>query len=315
MGMGTHVIAVVGATATGKSGLGIALARALDGEIVNADSMQLYRGMDIGTAKEPEAAWQGVPHHLLDIWPVTRTANVADYQKLARAAIDDIIARGRIPVLVGGSGLYIRAALDDLNFPRTDDGTRGRLESELAEVGAAALHARLAGLDPVAAQAILPSNGRRIVRALEVIELTGRPFTASMPTYTYEQVRPGQTTAQLGLTLPRAELDQRIAARVDRMWRAGLEAEVKDLVQQGLRDGKTASRALGYRQLLRHLDGELTLDQAREETIKATRRFARRQESWFRRDPRVRWLDASQPAPSLLAEALRVTRSAGAPVP
>jgi tRNA dimethylallyltransferase len=313
LGMSTHVIAVVGATATGKSGLGIALARALGGEVVNADSMQLYRGMDIGTAKEPEAAWQGVPHHLLDIWPVNRTANVADYQKLARAAIDDIIARGRVPVLVGGSGLYIRAALDDLNFPRTDHGTRGRLESELAELGAAALHARLAGLDPAAAAAILPSNGRRIVRALEVIELTGRPFTASMPTY--EQVSPGPETVQLGLTLPRPELDQRIAARVDRMWQAGLETEVKDLVRHGLRDGQTASRALGYQQLLRHLDGELTLDQAREETVKATRRFARRQESWFRRDPRVRWLDASQPAHILLAEALRVTRFAGPPAP
>jgi tRNA dimethylallyltransferase len=298
--MATHVIAVVGATATGKSGLGIALARALGGEIVNADSMQLYRGMDIGTAKEPGTAWQGVPHHLLDIWPVTRTANVADYQKLARAAIDDIIGRGRVPVLVGGSGLYIRAALDDLDFPRTDHGTRARLESELAELGAVALHARLASVDPAAAAAILPSNGRRIVRALEVIELTGRPFTASMPTF--EQVRPA---VQLGLTLPRAELDQRIAARVDRMWQAGFEAEVKDLVQQGLRDGKTASRALGYQQLIRHLDGELTLDQARDETVQATKRFARRQESWFRRDPRVRWLDASQPPESLLAEALR----------
>jgi len=299
-----HVIAVVGATATGKSGLAIALARALDGEVVNADSMQLYRGMDIGTAKEPEATWQGVPHHLLGIWPVTRTANVADYQVLARAAIDDIIARGRTPVLVGGSGLYIRAALDDLNFHGTDRGTRARLESELAELGPAALHARLAALDPAAAAAILPSNGRRIVRALEVIEITGGPFTATMPAY--EQVRPA---VQLGLTLPRPELDQRIAARVDRMWQTGLEAEVKDLVDQGLRDGKTASRALGYQQMLRHLDGELTLDEARQETVKATRRFARRQESWFRRDPRVHWLDASShpgtdSAARLLAEAL-----------
>jgi tRNA dimethylallyltransferase len=307
MGMVTHVIAVVGATATGKSALAVALARTLGGEVVNADSMQLYQGMDIGTAKEPEAAWQGVPHHVLDVWPVTRTANVADYQKLARAAMDDITARGRIPVLAGGSGLYLRAALDDLNFPRTDGGIRLRLESELAERGAAALHARLAGLDPAAAAAILPSNGRRIVRALEVIELTGRPFTASMPSY--QQVRPA---VQLGLTLPRPELDQRIAARVDRMWQAGLETEVKDLVQRGLRDGQTASRALGYQQLLRHLDGELTLEQAREETVKATRRFARRQESWFRRDPRIHWLDATQPPPALLAEALSLTQSAGA---
>ena len=308
--MGTHVIAVVGATATGKSGLAIALARELGGEILNADSMQLYQGMDIGTAKEPEAAWHGVPHHLLDIWPVTRTANVADYQKLARATADDIVARGRVPVLVGGSGLYVRAALDDLNFPRTDHGTRARLESELAEAGAAALHARLAALDPAAAAAILPSNGRRIVRALEVIELTGRPFTASMPTY--EQVRPDPKTIQIGLTLPRPELDQRIAARVDRMWQAGLEAEVKDLVRRGLRDGKTASRALGYQQMLRHLDGELTLDEARDDTVKATRRFARRQESWFRRDPRIHWLDASDE--HLLTEAIECIRDGVGPL-
>jgi len=296
--MGIRVIAVVGATATGKSSLGIALARALGGEVVNADSMQLYRGMDIGTAKEPEAARHGVPHHLLGIWPVTRTATVADYQELARAATDGIIARGHVPVLVGGSGLYVRAALDDLDFHGTDPAARARLESELAEVGPAVLHARLAMLDPAAAVAILPSNGRRIVRALEVIELTGRPFTATMPGY--EQARPA---IQLGLTLPRPELDQRIAARVEAMWEAGFEAEVRELVRHGLRDGRTASRALGYQQMLRHLDGELTLREAREETVRATRRFARRQESWFRRDPRIHWLDASRPG--LLDEALR----------
>jgi len=307
--MGTHVIAVVGATATGKSGLAVKLARALDGEIVNADSMQLYQGMDIGTAKEPEAAWQGVRHHLLDIWPVTQTANVADYQKLARAAIEEIMARGRVPILVGGSGLYVRAALDDLDFPGTDPGTRARLEAELDRLGAAALHARLAALDPSAAGAILPGNGRRIVRALEVIEISGRPFTATMPAY--RQCRPA---VQIGLTLPRPELDQRIAARVDRMWRAGLEAEVRSLVGQGLRDGKTASRALGYQQLLRYLDGEWTLEEARLETIKATRRFARRQESWFRRDPRVRWLDAASgtlldDARAMIAKAFRSERT------
>ncbi len=294
--MGTHVIAVVGATATGKSGLAIELARALGGEIVNADSMQLYQDMDIGTAKEPEAARQGVPHHLLDIWPVTQAANVADYQKLARAAIDEIMARGRVPILAGGSGLYVRAALDDLDFPGTEPVIRSRLEDELARLGAAALHARLAGLDPAAAAAILPGNGRRIVRALEVIEISGRPFSATMPAY--QQNRPA---VQIGLTLPRPELDRRIAARVDRMWQAGLEAEVRSLAAQGLRDGQTASRALGYQQMLRYLDGEWTLDQAREETMKATRRFARRQESWFRRDPRVRWLDAT--SGTLLADA------------
>ena len=305
--MNTHVVAVVGATATGKSGLGIALARALGGEVVNADSMQLYQGMDIGTAKEPEAARQGVPHHLLDIWPVTQAANVAEYQKLARAAIDDIAARGRVPVLVGGSGLYVRAALDDLHFPGTDSGTRARLEDELARLGPAALHARLATLDPAAATAILPGNGRRLVRALEVIELTGRPFTATLPSYA--QVRPA---VQIGLTLPRPELDARIAARVDRMWQAGLEAEVRLLAAQGLRDGRTASRALGYQQLLRYLDGECTLDEAHAETVKATRRFARRQESWFRRDPRIHWLNAADPQERLLDEALHLV-TAGRP--
>ena len=308
--MRTPVIAVVGATATGKSGLAIALARALGGEIVNADSMQLYQGMDIGTAKEPQAAWQGVPHHLLDIWPVTQAANVADYAKLARAAIDEIIARSRVPILAGGSGLYVRAALDDLDFPGTDPVIRARLEDELNQAGAPALHARLAGLDPAAAAAILPSNGRRIVRALEVIEISGRPFTATMPAY--QQNRPA---VQIGLTLPRPELDLRIAARVDRMWQAGLEAEVRSLAKQGLRDGRTASRALGYQQLLRYLDGEWTLEEARLETIRATRRFARRQESWFRRDPRVRWLDATQPADALLRDALRPPAPSSTPHP
>ena len=297
--MRTHLIAVVGATATGKSGLAVELACALGGEVVNADSMQLYQGMDIGTAKEPPARRRGAPHHLLDVWPVTRTANVADYQKLARAAIEDITARGLVPVLAGGSGLYIRAALEDLHFPGTDDGTRARLEAELSRLGPAALHARLATLDPAAAAAILPGNGRRIVRALEVIEISGRPFTATMPAY--DQGRP---VIQVGLTLPRPELDRRIAARVDRMWAEGFEGEVRRLVGEGLREGKTASRALGYQQVLRYLDGECTLDEAREETVKATRRFARRQESWFRRDPRVRWLDASDP--DLLHHALQI---------
>jgi tRNA dimethylallyltransferase len=309
--MGTHVIAVVGATATGKSGLAAAMARALGGEIVNADSMQLYQGMDIGTAKEPAEARQGVPHHLIDIWPVTQAANVADYQRLAGTAIEEIAARGRVPVLVGGSGLYVRAALDDLDFPGTDSAIRARLEEELARLGPAVLYARLAALDPVAAGSILPGNGRRIVRALEVIELSGRPFSATLPSY--QQIRPA---VQLGLTWPRSELDLRIAARVDRMWQAGLEAEVKHLAGQGLREGRTASRALGYQQLLRYLDGECTSEDARLETIKATKRFARRQESWFRRDPRIHWLDASAvSAEGLLAEALHHVQAATRPKP
>jgi tRNA dimethylallyltransferase len=281
------LIAVVGATTAGKSDLAVELALALDGEVVNADSMQLYRGMDIGTAKLTVDERRGVPHHLLDVWDVTQTASVAEYQDLAGAVVTDIEKRGKVPVLVGGSGLYIRAALGDLEFPGTDEAIRGRLEAELASRGPGPLYARLAGQDPVAAAAILPSNGRRIVRALEVIELSGRPFSATMPGYDG-----GRPAIQLGVHADRAELDHRIEARVDRMWAAGLEAEVRRLAAQGLRAGKTASRALGYQQVLRYLDGALTLDEARAETVRATRRFARRQESWFRRDPRVRWLTA-----------------------
>jgi tRNA dimethylallyltransferase len=281
------LIAVVGATTAGKSDLAVELALALDGEVVNADSMQLYRGMDIGTAKLTPAERRGVPHHLLDVWDVTTTASVAEYQELADAVIADIEGRGKVPVLVGGSGLYIRAALGDLEFPGTDEVIRERLEAELAQHGPAPLYARLKTQDPVAAAAILPSNGRRIVRALEVIELSGRPFSATMPAYDG-----GRPAIQLGVQVDRGELDRRIEVRVDRMWAGGFEAEVRDLAAHGLRDGKTASRALGYQQMLRFLDGELTLDGARAETVRATRRFARRQESWFRRDPRVRWLDA-----------------------
>jgi tRNA dimethylallyltransferase len=279
------LIAVVGSTAAGKSDLAVDLALALGGEVINADSMQLYRGMDIGTAKLTVAQRRGVPHHLLDVWDVTEAASVAEYQDLADAVITDVTARGKVPVLVGGSGLYIRAALGDLDFPGTDPAIRKRLEAELAGAGPAPLYARLAAADPAAAAAILPGNGRRIVRALEVIELSGRPFSATMPGYDA-----GRPAVQLGVQLPREELDRRIEARVDRMWAAGLAAEVRQLAARGLRDGKTASRALGYQQLLRHLDGELTSDQARDETVRATRRFARRQESWFRRDPRVTWL-------------------------
>jgi len=293
------LVAVVGATATGKSDLAVSLARALGGEVINADSMQLYRGMDIGTAKLSAAERQAIPHHLLDIWDVTKTATVAEYQVLAGQVIDDIEARGTIPVLAGGSGLYVRAALGDLEFPGTDEEIRQRLEAELAGHGPAPLHERLTAADPAAAAAILPSNGRRIVRALEVIELSGRPFSATLPGY-----RQGRAAVQVGLYLPRPELDRRIEARVDRMWESGFEAEVRGLA--GLREGKTAARALGYRQMLRYLDGEWTLDQARQETARATRRFARRQESWFRRDPRITWLPAQGPMEDLTARALAV---------
>ena len=297
------VVAVVGATATGKSDLAVELAVRLGGEVVNADSMQLYRGMDVGTAKLTAAERRGVPHHLLDVWDVRVAANVADYQSLVRRTLLDLASRGRPAVLVGGSGLYVRAALDDLAFPGTDDDVRARLEDELAEQGPAALHARLREVDPAAAAAILASNGRRVVRALEVVEITGRPFTASLP-------EPGSyavPAVQLGLALDRPALDERIAARVDRMWAGGLVDEVRRLADEGLREGRTASRALGYAQVLRHLAGEWTEQQARDETVRATRRFARRQESWFRRDSRVRWLDAG--APDLVERALAGTRA------
>ncbi|WP_326798885.1 tRNA (adenosine(37)-N6)-dimethylallyltransferase MiaA [Streptomyces sp. NBC_01808] len=284
-----QVVAVVGATATGKSELGIALARRLGGEIVNADSMQLYRGMNIGTAKLTPAERRGVPHHLLDVWDVTETASVAAYQRLARAEIDRLGALGRTAVLVGGSGLYVRGAVDAMEFPGTDPDVRARLEAELAAGGPGPLHARLAAADPDAAAAILPGNGRRIVRALEVIELTGRPFTASLPAH--ESV---YDTVQIGIAVPRPELADRIERRVHRMWRAGLVDEVRRLEAEGLREGRTAARALGYQQVLAFLAGECTEAEARDETVRATRRFARRQETWFRRDARVHWISGSE---------------------
>ncbi|MBL6274725.1 tRNA (adenosine(37)-N6)-dimethylallyltransferase MiaA [Micromonospora fiedleri] len=297
------VLAVVGPTAAGKSALSIALAHALDGEVVNADSMQLYRGLDIGTAKLTVAERDGVPHHLLDIWEVTEPASVAEYQALARAAVDDILARGRVPLLVGGSGLYVRAVLEQFEFPGTDPALRARLENELATVGPAPLYARLREADPVAAAGILPGNGRRIVRALEVIELTGAPFTAALPEPT-----PYYPAVQIGVDLDTARLDERIAVRVDRMWADGLVAETRRLVERGLPEGRTASRALGYQQVLRMLSGELTETEARDDTVRATRRFVRRQRSWFRRDPRIHWLDSAEP--TLVEDALRILRDA-----
>jgi tRNA dimethylallyltransferase len=282
-----RVVAVVGPTATGKSALAIALARAIGGEVVNADSMQLYCGMDIGTAKLSVGERDGVAHHLLDLWPVTYPASVAEYQERARSVIDELHGRGAVPVLAGGSGLYVRAALDRMEFPGTDPQLRAALEAELAAAGPAPLHERLAQRDPAAAAAILPTNGRRIVRALEVVELTGRPFTAALPSYdaVYDVV-------QIGLDVDDAILDRRVDERVERMFAAGLVGEVRTLADLGLRDGRTASRALGYQQVLAMLDGTLTEPEAIAATAMATRRFVRRQRSWFRRDPRIRWLTA-----------------------
>jgi tRNA dimethylallyltransferase len=279
----------VGPTATGKTALAVTLAHRFGGEVVNADSMQLYRGMDIGTAKPDLAERDGVPHHLLDLWHVRQAASVAEYRERARAEIDRLRSSGVVPLLVGGSGLYIRAVLDELDFPGTDVTVRGRLEDELADVGAPVLHERLAALDPAAAAAVLPSNGRRIVRALEVIELTGGPFRAQLP-----EPRPHYPAVVVGLDLEPAELDGRVAARVDRMWAAGLVDEVAALAADGLREGPTASRALGYAQVLAQFCGQLTPDEARERTVSTTRRFVRRQRSWFRRDATVSWFEAGR---------------------
>ena len=280
------VIAVVGPTAAGKSDLGIALAREFGGEVVNADSMQLYRGMDIGTAKLAEAEREGVPHHLLDVWDVIERAAVAEYQRLARTAVDALLAAGRVPVLVGGSGLYVDAVLGGFEFPGTDPELRAALEERLAAEGPAVLHAELAAADPQSADAILPSNGRRIVRALEVVRLTGAPFRASLPEAGYHY--PG--TVRVGLGVEKPELDERITRRVDVMWEKGLVDEVVGLIPRGLREGETASRALGYQQALDFLDGRLTEEEAREQTALRTRQFARRQEKWFRRAQDTVWL-------------------------
>ncbi len=284
------VVAVVGPTATGKTALAVEVALARGGEVVNADSMQLYRGMDIGTAKPDAAERRGVPHHLLDVWSVRETASVAEYARRARAEVDRLRSAGVLPLLVGGSGLYVRAVLDDLDMPGTDPAVRARLQTELAESGAATLHARLAAVDPQAAAAVLPSNGRRIVRALEVVELTGGPFRATLP-----EPRPHYPALVVGLDREPAELDERVARRVDRMWAAGFVGEVEALVGEGLREGPTARRALGYAQVLAQFDGDLTAEQARERTVTATRRFVRRQRSWFRRDATTTWFDATRP--------------------
>jgi tRNA dimethylallyltransferase len=312
------VLAVVGPTAAGKSDLAVSLALRLGGEIVNADSMQLYRGMDIGTAKLPPEQRHGVRHHLIDVLDIGETSTVAEFQQRARSAIADCQARDVLPIVVGGSALYVRAVLDRFDFPGTDAHVRGDLEAELARVGPQGLHRRLAAADPEAAERILPTNGRRIVRALEVMALTGRPFAASLPghAYAFDGVR------QVGLDVPRDVLDGRIEARVDRMWAEGFVDEVRRLVKAGLRDGVTARRALGYRQVLEHLAPADAPDvpdagdpgrerAAREATVRATRRFARRQDSWFRRDPRITWL--AYDSPDLLERAVVAACQPAAP--
>ncbi len=285
------VVAVVGPTAAGKTDLSLDLAEALGGEVVNTDSMQLYRGMDIGTAKLPAAERRGIVHHLLDVLDVSEPATVAEFQGWARAVIDDCRARGVVPVLVGGSALYTRAVLDRFEFPGTDPEVRAQLEKELAEVGAEAMYARLVEVDPVAAERILPQNARRVVRALEVIALTGRPFSATLPSLTYFY----DDAVQVGVDIPRPVLDERIALRVQRMWDAGFVDEVRSLAGRGLREGRTANRALGYQQVLAFLDGDVSEQEAQELTVTGTRRFARRQDAWFKKDPRISWVGWDDP--------------------
>jgi len=301
--MNALVVAVVGPTATGKSDLGLELALALGGEVVNADALQLYRGMDVGTAKLRPEERRGVPHHLLDVLDPTQDATVAGYQAQARSALDDIAARGRRAVAVGGSGLYVRALLDRMEFPGTDPEVRARLEERVEREGSRRLHAELAAVDPVAAEGIGPRNARRVVRALEVIALTGRPYSSSLPQHVYEV-----PALQIGLDCDRAVLDERIERRTARMWEQGLVDEVRTLLEHGI--GRTASRAVGYAQVIDALNGGFTLDEARAATTAGTRRLARKQMGWFGRDPRVHWLDAQDP--DLVARALDLVARADA---
>ncbi|MDY6055113.1 tRNA (adenosine(37)-N6)-dimethylallyltransferase MiaA [Micrococcus sp.] len=302
------VVAVVGATATGKSALAVALAQALDGEVVNGDALQFYRGMDVGTAKVTEAERQGVSHHLLDVLDVGQEASVAAFQQWARTLFAQIRERGRTPILVGGSGLYVRAALDVLEFPPTDAAVRAELEERARAQGLAALRAELAAVDPASAERL--QDERRLVRALEVYRLTGRPFSSFMPERVYAPE--AAPVVQIGLRIDREVLHGRIAQRVEAMLAAGFLEEVRSLDvpgPDGLRQGPTASRAIGYREMLAVLDGELTVAEAAERTVVATRRFARRQETWFRADPRVHWVDV--PAPDVVEQAMAAVAGQG----
>lgn len=293
-----RTIVLIGPTASGKSSLAVAYAQLADRpaknladqsvEVVNADSMLVYRGMDIGTAKPSAAERAGVPHHLVDIAEITETASVAEFQRLARAAIADCHRRGVLPIVVGGSALYTRAIVDEFEFPGTDPVRRAHWEAELARIGPEALHEELGARAPHVAEGILPGNGRRTVRALEVIDLTG-DYTPTLPQWRYHL--PG--IVQVGLELDRCELDARIAQRVEQMWAEGFVDEVRRLIPRGLREGRTASRALGYRQILDYLDGRCSEDEAKAATITRTRRFARKQLGWYRRDPRIHWIPAA----------------------
>ena len=301
MSSSSPLIVICGATATGKSDLAIALAQKLGGEIINADSMQVYQGMDIGTAKIPLEERGGIPHHLLDIYPVNQDMTVARYQELARAKVDQLSADGNPIIVVGGTGLYIKSILDDLNFPDTDPDIRQKITDEAEAIGNEALHAKLAALDPVAALAIPFENVRRVIRALEVIEITGQPYTTNLP-------REGSTrypdAIQIGLAMDREDLGERINKRVDRMWELGFVDEVEELINQGLLEAKTAQAAIGYAQIIAMKHGVMSEEEAREDTKRATRQYVRRQETWFSRDARITWLSAHASTPMRLESAL-----------
>ena len=297
----SKVIVICGATATGKSDIAIEVAREIGAEIINADSMQLYKGMDIGTAKLSIEERGGIPHHLLDVLEVSQDSTVAWYQELARTTISDIHARGRDAVIVGGTGLYIKAILDDLNFPDTDPVVRAKLEAEAEEFGSASLFARLEELDPAAALAIDRANTRRIIRALEVIEITGQPFTANLPR---EDSSRYPDALQFGLVMDREHLRERIDLRVDRMWEAGFVDEVDRLIGEGIKAGATAQRALGYAQIIAMREGTMSEEEAKEDTKRASRQYARRQETWFSRDERITWISPRQNALERILESI-----------
>jgi tRNA dimethylallyltransferase len=294
-----RLIVICGATATGKSDLAVQLAKEIGAEIINADSMQLYRGMDIGTAKASIEERQGIPHHMMDLLDVTEDANVAWYQENARAVIADIHARGKDAIIVGGTGLYIKAILDELNFPDTDPVVRAELELEFATKGIAPL--RLEKLDPAAALAIDKANSRRVIRALEVIKITGKPFTANLPR---EESSRYPHAKQFGLVMDRDTLSERISVRVERMWEKGLVQEAEKLLVAGIMRGTTAQRALGYAQVIAQIEGKVSQEEAQEETKRATRQYARRQETWFSRDERITWISPTQNALERILESI-----------
>jgi tRNA dimethylallyltransferase len=299
--MSAPLIIICGPTATGKSDLALEVAEKFNGEVINSDSMQLYRGMDIGTAKLTVEERRGIPHHLLDILTVDQDASVAQYQGLARAAVDEIRERGKSAIIVGGTGLYIKSIIDEMNFPETDPALRKRLEDEAELLGTAELYSRLRVLDPEAAAAIEPANTRRIIRALEVIEVTGEPYSANLPSDASLRY---PDALHFGLAMERANLAPRIEARVHRMFEQGLVDEVRNLIDQGLLEGTTAQRAIGYAQVISFINAEISLEQAIEETIIATRQYVRRQDTWFKRDQRIQWITEGQPRLTTIAEQL-----------